>query len=88
MSPKQRAFAVHRLVDVIGDRANSREILAVGVHQHPEGARDLDFVRQYRPQFRMRRRHEMRQYGDAKTGNGGVELRDQIGAAEFGGDLW
>ena len=36
----------------------------------------------------MRRRHEVRQHRDAEAGDGGVELRDQIGAAEFGGDLW
>ena len=30
----------------------------------------------------------MRQHGDAKARDGGVELRDQIGAAEFGGDFW
>ena len=35
----------------------------------------------------MCRRHEVRQHGDAEARDGGVELRDQIGAAEFGGDL-
>jgi hypothetical protein len=33
-------------------------------------------------------RHEMRQHRDAKTGDGRVELRNQIGAAEFGGNPW
>src|SRR5689334_15471825 len=87
-SAKQCALALHRLADVIGDRANSRQILAVGVHQHPEGARNPDLIGQYRPQLGMRRRHEVRQHGDAEACYGGVELRDQIGAAELGGNSW
>ena len=80
---EQRAFALHGLVDVIGDRADPRQVLAVGMHQQPEAARDRDFVRQDRAQFGMCRRHEVRQHRDAEPGDGGVELRDQVGAAEF-----
>ena len=84
---KQRAFALHRLVDVIGHRPDPRQVLAVGVHQHPERARYPDLIRQNGAQFGMRRRHEVRQHRDAETRYGGVELRDQIGAAEFSGDF-
>src|SRR4029450_13704921 len=41
------ALALHGLMDVVGDRADAGEVLAVGVHQHPEGARDRDFVWQH-----------------------------------------
>ena len=48
---EQRPLALHGLVDVIGHRADPRQILAVGVHQQPEGARDRNLIRQHRTQL-------------------------------------
>ena len=39
-SIEQRPVPFHGLVDVVGDGADPRQVLAVGVHQQPEGARD------------------------------------------------
>jgi hypothetical protein len=56
------------------------------MHQHPEGAGDRDLLGQHRDKLRIVARHEMRQHGNAEAGERGVELRDQIGAAQARGN--
>ena len=88
MPAKQCALTLYRLEDIIGNGANPCQVLAVGVHQHPERARYSHLVRQHRAQLGMRGRHEMRQHRNTEACDGGVELRDQVGAAKLRGDLW
>ena len=57
----------HRLVNVIGHRSDRARSLSACI--------SIQKVREIltsRPQLRMRRRHEVRQHGDAKTRDGGV----------------
>ena len=74
-APQLMAPSGHGGEQPIADDAYAAGFLQVAVDGNPEGARELDGVRQHRFQLRVRTRHEMRQHAKAGAREGEFELR-------------